>query len=669
MNQRLRAAEGTRARQQHADVRPRAGGVLGSGPGRFDPLVLQRTIGNRATSELLAWGASGNSLSRQPGAVALSLAKPSLRSREHPGGTDPHEIRQTALAGLKSTGRALPYRERIQTSFGPEHDLRGLVAHDDGGATQAAAAIGADAYTIGDHVAFAAQPTLRLAAHEAAHAIQQRQGVHLPNGLGKAGDRYERRADEVADRVINGDSAAAWLRAGAGSIAASGSRPARTTVQRQQSKPSGSRDVINVEETISDLEKSQLNVAGWSAGRPWYAQVGAWFPFFGLQLVKDSVWLGNTLFGVTELQDAADVIADPTRTPWQRVRAGAWAATIIALDFMMVGGVAKSVGVKLASLGSRLSETAVAQILRASGAELVDAAANLAREQMPRVIAWTETTARPALSSAKSAVAGWLRSAGQSITWRKLTTTKILPEVEAILDRDITPYFRRKIDGLSAEYAGRQGGIGTMLGHDVDRAKQAAGLERAPISTKAQKEAAGELGTALAMELKGWRIVEIPRLPGNQGVDILMTKDGWFLSAEEFTGVEAKGTAGSKVTSLLKRYTFNGHAYVQGDELFNTLRLRDPRLITRAAPADQAGLQALVNDITTNISGLQAHFGRVQTAAREVRLFRIDGATIPSLPEIERMTFGKIKRAYYLMILGETAPQALRGLGGKKENR
>jgi len=77
--------------------------------------------------------------------------------------------------------------------------------------------------------------------------------------------------------------------------------------------------------------------------------------------------------------------------------------------------------------------------------------------------------------------------------------------------------------------------------------------------------------------------------------------------------VEAKGTAGSKVTSLLKRHTFNGQAYVQGDELFNILRLRDPRLIARAAPADQAGLQALVNDITTNISALQAHFGRAQS--------------------------------------------------------
>jgi len=44
-------------------------------------------------------------------------------------------------------------------------------------------------------------------AHEAAHVIQQRGGVQLKGGVGEAGDAYERQADEVADRVVQGESA------------------------------------------------------------------------------------------------------------------------------------------------------------------------------------------------------------------------------------------------------------------------------------------------------------------------------------------------------------------------------------------------------------------------------------------------------------------------------
>jgi hypothetical protein len=69
----------------------------------------------------------------------------------------------------------------------------------------------AKAYATGNHVAFAAAPDLRLAAHEAAHAVQQREGVQLSGGIGRAGDEYERHADAVADQVVRGESAAALL--------------------------------------------------------------------------------------------------------------------------------------------------------------------------------------------------------------------------------------------------------------------------------------------------------------------------------------------------------------------------------------------------------------------------------------------------------------------------
>ncbi|MFO0751474.1 MAG: DUF4157 domain-containing protein [Myxococcota bacterium] len=68
--------------------------------------------------------------------------------------------------------------------------------------------LGSAAYASRGQVAFGAAPTLRLAAHEAAHLVQQRQGVQLKDGIGHAGDRYERHADAVADAVVRRDSAA-----------------------------------------------------------------------------------------------------------------------------------------------------------------------------------------------------------------------------------------------------------------------------------------------------------------------------------------------------------------------------------------------------------------------------------------------------------------------------
>src|SRR5262249_23192845 len=47
---------------------------------------------------------------------------------------------------------------------------------------------------------------LHTAAHEAAHVIQQRNGVRLPGGIDHPGDRHEQHADLVADRVVRGES-------------------------------------------------------------------------------------------------------------------------------------------------------------------------------------------------------------------------------------------------------------------------------------------------------------------------------------------------------------------------------------------------------------------------------------------------------------------------------
>src|SRR5690349_21249576 len=73
-----------------------------------------------------------------------------------------------AAAGVAGPGARLPHLDAIQRAFGP-HDVRGVRAHVGGVAEQAADELGALGYATGDDVAFAQEPDLFLAAHEAAH--------------------------------------------------------------------------------------------------------------------------------------------------------------------------------------------------------------------------------------------------------------------------------------------------------------------------------------------------------------------------------------------------------------------------------------------------------------------------------------------------------------------
>lgn len=135
-------------------------------------------------------------------------------TRAH-GEGDGAALHRAAQQGVSGTGGPLPYLPELQRAFG-RHDVSQVVAHRDGLAASGAAALGTIAYARGEHVAFAGAPSLRVAAHEAAHVVQQRGGVQLPQGFGRADDAHERMADAVAERVVAGHSAEDLLdRAGA----------------------------------------------------------------------------------------------------------------------------------------------------------------------------------------------------------------------------------------------------------------------------------------------------------------------------------------------------------------------------------------------------------------------------------------------------------------------
>jgi Domain of unknown function (DUF4157)/Peptidase family M23 len=120
-------------------------------------------------------------------------------------GRDAVAIARRAVDKVASAA-PLPFARELQASFG-RHDVSAVRAHVGGDAARAAGAIGARAYAIGNDVAFASAPDLHLAAHEAAHVVQQRAGVHLAGGVGSEGDSYEQHADAVADAVVRGQPA------------------------------------------------------------------------------------------------------------------------------------------------------------------------------------------------------------------------------------------------------------------------------------------------------------------------------------------------------------------------------------------------------------------------------------------------------------------------------
>jgi hypothetical protein len=140
-------------------------------------------------------------------------------------------VHQIAASGTSGAGQALPHAGTIQRLFG-RHDIGDVKAHVGGPAAVAADRLGATAYATGSSVAFRSDPDLHTAAHEAAHTVQQRGGVQLAGGVGRAGDAYERHADAVADAVVAGQSAEGLLDGFAGAGA-----PAAPAVQKKGGAP------------------------------------------------------------------------------------------------------------------------------------------------------------------------------------------------------------------------------------------------------------------------------------------------------------------------------------------------------------------------------------------------------------------------------------------------
>jgi hypothetical protein len=120
-------------------------------------------------------------------------------------------------AAASTTGHALPdaVMRKFESSLGA--DLGGVRVHDDATSNAAAAAVGAQAYTVGQDIHFAAgkyDPTSaggeHLLAHEVAHTVQQQGGVPARQNkldVSSPADSLEVEADRAADAMVGGRAA------------------------------------------------------------------------------------------------------------------------------------------------------------------------------------------------------------------------------------------------------------------------------------------------------------------------------------------------------------------------------------------------------------------------------------------------------------------------------
>lgn len=122
----------------------------------------------------------------------------------------PSEKHRIAQRGFSDTPEPLPQLDTIQRAFG-HHAVKDIRSFIGGAASSSSDSLGASAYCVGDRIAFDRPPDLYTAAHEAAHAVQQRSDLTLSGGVGHREDSHEKHADKVANAVVQGRSAESLL--------------------------------------------------------------------------------------------------------------------------------------------------------------------------------------------------------------------------------------------------------------------------------------------------------------------------------------------------------------------------------------------------------------------------------------------------------------------------
>ena len=133
------------------------------------------------------------------------------RKGDGPSGGSTRDI---AAAGFSGPTMDLPYRSEMEAGFG--RSFSGVQAYGGGAAAEANSAMNAQAYTVGQSIAFKdSNPDKAVVAHELAHTVQQGEAGPVQTWAeGKDGDAFETEADDAAATVLAGGVASPSLRTG-----------------------------------------------------------------------------------------------------------------------------------------------------------------------------------------------------------------------------------------------------------------------------------------------------------------------------------------------------------------------------------------------------------------------------------------------------------------------
>lgn len=162
------------------------------------------------------------------------------------------EIARKVRDARRGLGESLPYAERARLQRAFAADLGDVRIHVGPAAQEAARVLGADAFTIGRDIYFAAgrfapggEAGMHLLAHEVAHAVQ---GASRGEGISDPSDPHEVAADRAADAVVADRSAALAARTQPGALISRA--PATSGV----SPPSGASSVTVLDPSVEGGE-------------------------------------------------------------------------------------------------------------------------------------------------------------------------------------------------------------------------------------------------------------------------------------------------------------------------------------------------------------------------------------------------------------------------------
>lgn len=569
-----------------------------------------------------------------------------------------HEVLQSPGQPLDPDTRAF-----FEQLFG--HDFSNVRVHTSAPATESARAVGALAYTIGSDIVFGAGQYARgslegrrLLSHELCHVVQQVNSEVTPQPLvAPSSSLAEAEASHISSGLYSFPRQARVTQRTAANLA-------RTPVYK-----SATTEIIDIEGTVADIERWEQGLAGSVAESNIALKILAFVPFFFLDLIKRAVQLGNLLFGVTELQHAADVIFDTTKSAGQRIKAGLWAAFNVAMSLMMVGGIAERVGLAISGTVRSLGRVKWITSLRTAATRFIEQAFAAAKETLPRITHYLSLSA----SVGKRLVQALVAKVTGTKIWQKLvewSSIRIpLPRVVEALSEDLFVTMRRFF-GLPAPELGVKAGIGTKIAEDVKQADTARDLAARhsegslQTATRATKGEVGEQAGRLIARLQGWTLTveNLSKIGSNQGIDILLTKSG-----RQFVpgALEAKATSS---TARLSRTTVKagdplaqlgvpvGTRVQQASRGFNIDRLF--KLRQSGDPEKVAAANAFLS----NLARLEDLLAVTRLAPGTVALYRLemtaDLLSIAHMREILRLTFGEIKRAYYILVAAEVSPFA-----------